>query len=85
MDQLGKRFLHLVDSLVNLYAFAKGRATGLALSLQVQRSNALTLAAFAEPLLGSIRSRPNPADGPSRNLLTAAKPTSDGDEGGQGP
>jgi hypothetical protein len=61
-------FFHLVDSLVNLAAIAKGRSSSRLLNGILRRYNALLLAANLHPLCGYLRSADNPADAPSRWL-----------------
>ena len=63
---LGKRFLHLVDSMVALGAFAKHRSNSRAFNYLVTRSAALQLAFGMTPILAHVRTSRNPADFPSR-------------------
>ena len=65
-DEHGKRFLHLVDSMVTMGAITKGRSSSLRLRRVVAKCNAVLLASHFYPCLGYVRSAENPADRPSR-------------------
>ena len=61
-------FFHLVDSLANLEAIAKGRSSSRLLNGILRRYSALLLAAKLHPFGGYHRSADTPADEPSRWL-----------------
>jgi hypothetical protein len=56
----------LVDSQVVLSALAKGRSPSRGLNYDLKKANALILASGVVIVYDYIRSRENPADGPSR-------------------
>jgi hypothetical protein len=64
--RLRRRVVHLVDSQVVLSALAKGRSPSRRLNYDLKKVNALILASGVVIVYGYIRSRDNPADGPSR-------------------
>jgi hypothetical protein len=64
--RMRRRVLHLVDSQVVLSALAKGRSPSRRLNYDLKKANALVLASGIVIVYGYIRSRENPADGPSR-------------------
>ena len=63
---LGKRFFHLMDSQVNLGAFAKGRSSAAGLGGIYEQAFAVVLAANFYPYGGYCTTDDNPADTPSR-------------------
>jgi len=67
---MGKKALHLLDSLVTMKAHAKGRSSARRLAGIVKRNNALQLAGFITMTLAFARSALNPADRPSRAIPT---------------
>ena len=60
------RFLHLVDSLVCLYAVNKGRSSSRKLMPILRQLNTYCLAFGLSPLLSYVSTDQNPADRPSR-------------------
>jgi len=64
--QVGKRFLHLVDSLVVLHALSRGRSSSKKLRSTLSRINALLLCSSNQALWGYVQTDQNPADRPSR-------------------
>ena len=65
-DQVGRRFLHMVDSQVTLFACVKGRSSSHQLRRVLCKINAYVLAGHCLPALGYVRTDWNPADEPSR-------------------
>jgi hypothetical protein len=63
---LGKRSLHLVDSLVTLLSLGKGRSSSGLIKGMVRRTNCVVLASSIIMLLGFVGTLTNPADRPSR-------------------
>ena len=63
---LGSKFLHLLDSQVNIGVLTKGRSRSYSINFVTRRCNALTLAAFFHPVYAFVRSEVIPADEPSR-------------------
>lgn len=63
---LGTRFLHLLDSQVNLGAIGKGRSNSRGLASVLEQVSAVLLAADFHPFGAYIRTDDNPADAPSR-------------------
>ena len=63
---LGSKFLHLLDSQVNIGVLTKGRSRSFSINFVTRRCNAITLAAFFHPVYAFVRSELNPADAPSR-------------------
>ena len=61
-----QRMVTLVDNQVALSCLAKGRSSARALQSPLRRINAVCLAAHIRLCLGWIKSKWNPADGPSR-------------------
>ena len=72
--QLGKHFIHLVDSQVVLGATAKGRSSSFRLRHILMRNAAVQLGGFLRPVLGYCRSHTNPADRPSRRASAVVRP-----------
>lgn len=69
----GKRFLHLVDSMVTLGAMCKGRSSSRRMRRVVARASAIIMAAHFVPFLGHVRTDRNPADKPSRRASCKRK------------
>ena len=65
-EQIGYRFLHMVDSQVTLFACVKGRSSSHRLRRVLCKINAYILAGHSLPLLGYVRTDWNQADKPSR-------------------
>ena len=65
-SNLGKRFLHLIDSQVCAAILTKGRTSSLRLRKTIRKVNALTLACQFYPSFGYVHTEENPADIPSR-------------------
>ena len=63
---VGKKFMHLVDSLVVLHALSRGRSSSRKLRSTLSRINALLLCSSNQALWGYVRTDMNPADRPSR-------------------
>ena len=63
---VGKRFIHMVDSQVTLFACVKGRSSSSRLRRVLCKINAYVLAGHGLPLLGYVKTDWNPADKPSR-------------------
>ena len=61
-----KRFLHLLDSQVNLAVLAKGRTSAFRLIPLFEKISSLCLASALYPLGGYVRTDDNPSDDPSR-------------------
>ena len=59
-------YLHLVDSQVALGVFTKERSSSRMLQRFLRKANASCLAANLLPVFAHVRSKPNPADMPSR-------------------
>ena len=80
VENHGKRFLVLTDSLTAALAFGKGRAHSARLRGVVRRAAALLLAVGSSLTLRWLPSEWNPADGPSRGATEASspKPLADG-------
>ena len=72
--KLNKRFLHLVDSQVTLGAMTKHRSPAPALIRVASKAAAWQLAAGFRPIVAFCRSHSNPADKPSRVILSIHKP-----------
>jgi len=72
-DNIGTKFLHLVDSTVTMGIAVKGRTSSWRLRGPLAKVNALILAAFAQPMLAHVRTHLNPADRPSRRLAQPCK------------
>jgi hypothetical protein len=68
-SSLGCKFLHLLDSQVNIGILTKGRTRSFCINFVTRRSNSLILAAFFHPVFAFVRSELNPADAPSRWLV----------------
>jgi len=66
IENVGTKFLHLVDSQVTLGVAAKGRTSSWRLRRVLGKVNALLLAGFGTMGLGFVRTHLNPADRPSR-------------------
>ena len=64
--QRGKRFLHLVDSLVSLHVVNKGRSSSRKLRAITKRLTAWLLLSANFCILGYVDTGQNPADAPSR-------------------
>ena len=64
--QVGKRFLHLVDSLVVLHALSRGRSSSRKLRSTLSRICALLLCSSSQVMWGYVHTEQNPADRPSR-------------------
>ena len=64
--QLGKKFLHVMDSAVSLGVLTKKRSSAVCLQRVIRRVNALELTSGCVVVLGFVRSEANPADAPSR-------------------
>ena len=64
--QRGKRFLHLVDSLVSLHVVNKGRSSSRKLRAITKRLTAWLLLSANSCILGYVDTGQNPADAPSR-------------------
>ena len=62
----GKKFLHVMDSQVNLAVAAKGRTSSNRLAHVVRKSSATSLATNMRDVNAFTRSDRNPADKPSR-------------------
>ena len=65
-QQLGKRLLHLTDSLVCLHALTRGRTSSRRLRGSMSRINALVLCSGSQFVWGYVSTDSNPADKPSR-------------------
>ena len=65
-QQIGVRFLHLIDSLVVLHALSRGRSSSKKLRSTLSRVNALLLCSSSQALWGYVQPDQNPADRPSR-------------------
>ena len=65
-SNLGKRFLHLIDSQVCAAILTKGRTSSLRIRRTIRKINALVLACNFHPCFGYINTDDNPADVPSR-------------------
>ena len=65
-QQVGRRFLHYLDSQVAHGAMAKGRTASWKLRPIVLRINAYVLGGCFWPMTAFCRSHRNPADAPSR-------------------
>ena len=65
-QQLGKRLLHLTDSLVCLHALTRGRTSSRRLRGSMARINALVLCSGSQFVWGYVSTDSNPADKPSR-------------------
>lgn len=63
---VGKRYVHLTDSLVCLHCLSRGRSSSRQLRRTLSRINALVLASNSQPVWGYIHTDQNPADKPSR-------------------
>ena len=63
---LGKRFLHLIDSQVCAAILTKGRTSSLRIRKSIRKVNALILACNFHPSFGYVNTEDNPADIPSR-------------------
>ena len=64
--QLGKRLLHLTDSLVCLHALTRGRTSSRRLRSTMARINALVLCSGSQFVWSYVSTDTNPADKPSR-------------------
>ena len=62
----GKRFLHLVDSLVSLHVVNKGRSSSRKLRSVMKRISAWLLLSSNACVLGYVDTGQNPADAPTR-------------------
>ena len=62
----GKRWAHILDSMVALHVLAKGRSSSRHLNAVVRRGNAVLLATGLMPFYLWTASARNPADKPSR-------------------
>ena len=65
-DDVGRIFLHMMDSQVCIAAAAKGRSSSRALNRVLHRLNCLLLANGSFALLAYLHTKDNPADRPSR-------------------
>ena len=65
-ERMGRRFVHLVDSMVTMGGLTKGRSSSGQLRSTLMRVNAIVLGGFLYPIVGHTRSHLNPADAPSR-------------------
>ena len=65
-SNLGKRFLHLIDSQVCAAILTKGRTSSLRIRKTIRKVNALILACNFHPSFGYVNTEENPADIPSR-------------------
>jgi len=65
-ENIGSRFLHLVDSSVTMGVAVKGRTSSWRLRGPLAKANAFILASHSQPVLGHVRTHLNPADRPSR-------------------
>ena len=63
-----KKFLHLLDSHVNLAQAAKGRTGSRRMAHVLRRTNATLLATGLRDVVGFTRSEKNPADRASRDV-----------------
>ena len=63
---IGRRYLHILDSIVSLSVISKRRSTSYVLNRVIRRYDALELAASCHGGFGFTRSEKNPADRPSR-------------------
>ena len=66
LKQIDLRCLHLVDSLVVLHAFSRGRSSSRKMRRTLMRLNAYLLASGLRPLQAYVDAGQNPADKPSR-------------------
>ena len=66
---VGMQVCHMIDSLVCFSAVAKGRTSSRPLNLILRRLNSLLIATDISLTLAYVRSKDNPADGPSRWIL----------------
>ena len=63
------KFVHLLDSLVNMHALSRGRSSSLRLRRTICRINALLLATRSQGVWAYVHTKQNPADAPSRRPL----------------
>lgn len=63
---LNSRFVHLLDSLVCLHAFSRGRSSSKKLKRTLLKANALILATKTQVVWAYVHTKTNPADRPSR-------------------
>jgi hypothetical protein len=68
LSELNKRAVHLVDSLVTMFALAKGRSSATDIIRILRRTNALILMGGLTMCVGYVSTKNNPADRPSRWL-----------------
>ena len=71
---LNKRIIHLLDSQTCVGAFVKHRPRAVSLNFLCKRAAALEFASCCQVIIGYCRSHRNPADEPSRRLLSSRKP-----------
>jgi len=74
VGNLNKKFLHLLDSQVNIGTLTKRRSSSRVMHNVVQKSAATELAAGFSPVYGFTRSEKNPADRPSRYFKAGRRP-----------
>eukprot|EP00438_Fugacium_kawagutii_P028950 Skav223615 [mRNA] locus=scaffold1522:89108:92881:- [translate_table: standard] len=65
--RLNVRFVHLLDSLVCLHAFSRGRSSSRKLKRSLIKANALILATHSQVVWAYVHTKQNPADAPSRH------------------
>ena len=71
--RLKRKFIHLSDSQSALGCLTKHRSGACSLNYLVERSTAIQLASFMEPIFAFVRTHINPADKPSRHKIPVRK------------